>query len=158
MEGEKKCKGESLLTGMVPWGNYIFCYRKKSLHFRAAVTWPFDVVWSWWFSQLLNLSLYWGCFQKHCRDGRTNTQCFTSSRGSICKHGFAQQAKNLLDYTNTLWYEKDSWLFKNCNKRVFFLPIRAAHSSDKEGTWGEKCPNWAFISFGLLTGPPSFMC
>lgn len=53
---------------------------------------------------------------------------------------------------------KKSWLLKNCNKRVFFLPIRAAHSSDKEGTWGEKCPNWAFISFGLLTGPPSFMC
>lgn len=42
-------------------------------------------------------------------------------------------------------------------KGFFSIPFRPAHSSDNEVIWGEKCHNWAFISFGLLRDLPSFM-
>lgn len=128
---------------------------KKSLHFATVVTWICDVEWSCWLSQQLKFSCYWGCFPTHFHNGKTNTntQCLTSSRGSICKQSLAYQDESLLDYTNTQWCAPSV----TEKKGLFSIPFRPAHSSDNAVIWGENCHSWVFISFGLLTELPSSM-
>lgn len=96
------CKGGLLLTSIVHGVRISLATEKKSLHFPTVVTRTCDVEWSCWLSQQLKLSCYWGCFPTHFHNGKmnTNTQCLTSSRGSICKQSLAHQAGSLFDYTN----------------------------------------------------------